>query len=61
MQFMAPIPPRFKELAEALKNPNHPGWRIGSAEGGWVTPSAEEWGRPTPPGAPPAAPGTASK
>jgi hypothetical protein len=41
--------PRFKKLAEAFKASKHPGWWIPSAEGGWTTPSEEEWGhRPRP-------------
>lgn len=48
------LPPQFKELHKALEDPEHPGWSIGSAEGGWATPSKEEWGkrpksRPAPP------------
>lgn len=58
---MAPLPPRFKELAEALANPDHPGWRIGSAEGGWTTPSVEEWGQLTPVTHPPATSQAGSK
>ena len=41
--------PRFKELAKAFNDSKHPGWWIPSAEGGWTTPSEEEWGkRPSP-------------
>jgi hypothetical protein len=40
------LPKRFSELAEAFNDPNYPGWSIGSAEAGWVTPSEKEWGRP---------------
>jgi hypothetical protein len=48
-----PLPPSFKELAEAFTNPNLSGWSIGSAEAGWATPSEEEWGKPAAPlGAP---------
>jgi hypothetical protein len=37
----------FAELIEAFEEPeDHPGWTIGSAEGGWVIPSEEDWGRP---------------
>jgi hypothetical protein len=34
----------FAELIEAFENPDYPGWTIGSAEGGWVIPSEDEWG-----------------
>ncbi len=53
MPSMAQLPPRFKELAEAFGNPDHPGWSIGSAEAGWATPSEEEWGKTTAAPAPP--------
>lgn len=33
----------FDELVEAFEDPNHPGWSVGSAEGGWVTLSEEDW------------------
>lgn len=40
---------KFDELIAAFEDPNFPGWTIGSAEGGWVIPSEEEWGRPVAP------------
>jgi hypothetical protein len=44
------VPAQFEELEKAFRDPNHPGWSIGSAEGGWATPSKEEWGKkPKPP------------
>ncbi|MGN6201990.1 MAG: hypothetical protein ACTHNY_06250 [Solirubrobacterales bacterium] len=37
----------FAELIEAFEEPeDHPGWTIGSAEGGWVIPSEKDWGQP---------------
>lgn len=45
MEPMPDLDPSFDELVEAFEDPNHPGWSIGSAEGGWVIPSAEEWGQ----------------
>lgn len=39
------LPPQFEELEKALEDPEHPGWSIGSAEGGWATPTKEEWGK----------------
>jgi hypothetical protein len=44
----APKDPLFEELVEAFEDPDHPGWSVGSAEGGWVTPSEDEWGKPAP-------------
>lgn len=38
--------PRFAKLAEAFRQSKQRGWWIPSAEGGWTTPSEEEWGRP---------------
>ena len=39
------LPPQFEELHKALEDPEYPGWSIGSAEGGWATPSKEEWAK----------------
>ena len=39
------LPVQFKELADVLNGAKRAGWSIGSAEGGWATPSKEEWGK----------------
>jgi hypothetical protein len=39
------LPTQFEELGKALEGSDPPGWSIGSAEGGWVTPSKAEWGK----------------
>lgn len=41
---MDDFPPDFQDLAEALDEVAPSGWTVGSAEGGWATPSKDEWG-----------------
>lgn len=37
------LPIQFKELGRALEGDDLGGWSIASAEGGWITPTREEW------------------
>ncbi len=39
------VPEQFEELEKALRGSDRSGWSIGSAEGGWATPTKDEWGR----------------
>lgn len=41
---MDDFPADFEDLAKALDEVAPSGWSVGSAEGGWATPSKDEWG-----------------
>lgn len=41
------LPDQFEELGKVFRETERPGWSIGSAEGGWITPSkaSKVWSR----------------
>ena len=40
------LPKQFDELDRVFRKTTRSGWSIGSAEGGWTTPSKADWGKP---------------
>lgn len=39
------LPVQFDELDRVFRKGERSGWSIGSAEGGWTTPSKADWGK----------------